>query len=310
MPGLASGMSVGCWVAVKVDSASLTLQSRECAHLLTFRAMPQWSRMQQWLLALLLCSVMVVKQVGSLPSGAAGCAKGSPAVQGYHLDYGPGSVSLREGLSGSLLQLGTVFLLNNVTVDPAAPPSFSTGTNITWSIINTGNISLRGILVRVESPSPFFTVFGDGPKLQDARACDSQSGNVIGITHRDRSDKNYVSGVMRFDAPTTVTLDVNTVYRNGRVAPGNTSYYAYNAYKITVTGPKVPTPAIAAPTKAPVPPARCDTNGCTSLFGYKGQIMKYQLGGLCLARCIRSSLVGVRKISGWKCGTCGFEPPA
>jgi hypothetical protein len=264
------------------------------------------------LLLLLLCSSFVMEQVSSLPSGAAGCAKGSPAVQGFHLDYGPGSTSLREGLSGSLLQLGTVVLLNNATIDPAAPPTFSTGTNITWSIVNTGNISLRGILFRVEAPSPFFTVFGDGPNLQDARACDSQSGNVIGVTHRDRSDKNFVSGVMRFDAPTTVTLDVNTVYRNGRVAPGNTSYYAYNAYKFTVTGPKAPTTPIivAAPTKAPAPPARCDTNGCTSLlFGYKGQIMKFQVGGLCLARCTRSSLVGLRQISGWKCGTCGFQPP-
>jgi hypothetical protein len=266
-------------------------------------------------LLLLADNSLPVLVVHALPSGAAGCAKSVRAVEGFHLNYGPEKDSRREGAEGPLDMFNTMVLLNGVPVNvsAAATLTFATGTEVNWTIDNTaGNISMRGILFRVDFTSADFVVSSnDLGKTQISRFCQRERGNVTGITHVDRSDKSAVSGLMRFDAPGTVTIDVTIVYRNGRVAPGNSSYFAYNGFAVTVTGPPSPTtpraPAAPAPTTPTAVPS-CDVNGCTSLYGYKGHIMKRQRKGLCLAKCMRPWTVPLRKLVGWRCGTCGYEP--
>lgn len=245
----------------------------------------------------------------ALPSGAAGCSANTAAAQGFHADYGPDSISKREGLLSNLTFGGTSVTINNVLLENATGYTVPTRTDISWTIAHNGSVTMRGVLFRVEMPATgYFTVNSTDPRLQIARYCDLERGNVIGMTHRDRSDKQNVSGVVRFETPGTASVDVTVVYRNGRVAPGNQSFYAYNNFKLTVTGPAGPVPPPVAAPVAPPTAAVCDINGCTSIFGYTGQIMSFRYGTLCTSKCVLPSLVWLRRIGLWRCGTCNKGP--
>lgn len=255
--------------------------------------------------------------VQGLPSGAAGCAGGVSAVGGFHYDYGTGSPSGRDGFSGTLAQLGTRVAIDGKPLVPGAAASsaqvYPTGTELIWTVVTNdtiANYTLRGVLFRVECfVSEAFTVTGNGEKLQYAKACDTEKGNVLGITHVDRSDKNFTSGKIRFDVPGPVSIDVNAVYRNGRIEPGDVSVFGYSGYFITIQGPPSPTPPRApAPTSAPLPKDVCDVNGCTSVLGFKGQQLKRNFLGRCVTQCTFKGFEGILKSSGFSCGSCPKAP--
>ena len=197
--------------------------------------------------------VWLLQSANAFPFGAGGCAGGAAAVGGFHLDFGDGSASGRQGSTGTLLDGGTALIINDIIMEQGVTVTFPTGIDLVWSV-QAFTIDYRGLLVRLEAPADVDlsgAITGAGTELQVADICTGQTGNVVGITHTSNSDKGTTGGIVRFDVPTTgVTFDVTAVYRNGNVAPDNFSIYAYSGFTANFEGAA---PVAPAPVLVPVP---------------------------------------------------------
>ena len=263
-----------------------------------------------WLILLLpLCIILPSVVVEALPSGAAGCDCCGPAAQGFHTDFGPGSDSGRAGQRGKLSVFQTILVIDNVTMVPNTKTTFPGGVDLNWTVIALNEtLPFRGILLRVQPTSAFapFTLTG-ADNLWEAQACLSQTGNVAGITHRDRSQKPNATGTMRFDANGPVLVDLTIVYSNGRVAPGDTSVYGHDSFELAITGappiaPVAPVPVPVAP--VPTPVDQCAINVCaTQFFGFSGRLYNKFDNGRCQERCVLASALAP-SFRGWRCGPC------
>jgi hypothetical protein len=274
-----------------------------------------WLWMANVVMVVLLSNIFVVPLftvtqipllVNGLPSGAAGCDCCSSAALGFHTDYGPTSASGRTGRSSQLSTFNTIFTIQNMTMVPGMSTQFPGGVELNWTVQATAELPFRGILVRVEPTQPFvdFTVTGDA-NLWEARSCFAQTGNVEGITHRSRIQKQNATGTFRFDRNGPVSIDVNVVYSNGRVAPGNTSVYAYNGFSVMIVNspPVAPVAPVVVPTAPlPAPPDVCTTNQCGSFLGIQKRRYNKFFLGTCHTKC--SLPFFAFEFLGWRCGGC------
>jgi hypothetical protein len=158
---------------------------------------------------------------------------------------------------GPLSDYGVELIINDSIVQPDTPTSFPPNVDLTWTVRTENPIQYKGILVRAEAPdSVAFTLTTTDTLLkQEATYCPLQQGNVEGITHTTNALKPSSSGVLRFDATGTATLDVTVVYRNGFSGspPENQSVTGYNRFSLTIEAVPVLTEApVAAPVAAPI----------------------------------------------------------
>ena len=246
--------------------------------------------------------------VSALPSGAAGCAGGGAASLGFHLDYGPDSDSGRLGDTGTLVEFNTTLFIQNETMTTTNVTLVPGSRVLDWLVTAGEDLPIRGILLRVQPKGATvpFTLSGD-PNLQRATICDTQTGNVEGITHRTRVTKLNASGTMRFDQNGLVNIDLTVVYMNGRVAPGDLSIYAHSGFQIDVQNSTpivpVPVPVAPPPTASPVEDL-CATNTCPDGFlGMPGRLFNRFRGGKCRERCSSFSFL-TPSFAGWRCGAC------
>ena len=245
----------------------------------------------------------------ALPSGAAGCVGGGAASDyGFHRNFGPNSTSKRLGDTGTLAKFNTTLFIQNETMTTTNVTLVPGSRVIDWLVTAGEDLPIRGILLRVQpkgSTVPF-TLSGD-PNLQRATICDTQTGNVEGITHRTRVNKFNASGTMRFDQNGLVNIDLTVVYMNGRVAPGDLSIYAHSGFQIDVQNSTpivpVPVPVAPPPTASPVEDL-CATNTCPDGFlGMPGRLFNRFRGGKCRERCSSFSFL-TPSFAGWRCGAC------
>jgi hypothetical protein len=246
--------------------------------------------------------------VEALPSGAAGCTCCAAAALGFHTDYGVGSTSGRRGDFGPLAEFNTTVIIHNRTMVPGNLTVFNGGVELSWMVKTGPDLPLRGVLFRVQPKKTTvdFTLTGD-PNLQSSLLCLSEPGNVEGITHRTRVQKQNASGSMRFDQNGLVSIDVTVVYANGRVAPGDLSLYAYSNFELDIqNSPPVasaPTTPIPPPTKSPFED-RCVTNPCKKFFNlFNGRLYNRFRGGRCEERCSIINFFVLPQF-GWNCGGC------
>lgn len=193
--------------------------------------------------------------VSGFSSGAGACTKGVAAVGTSttglnHLDYGPDSESKREGGNGTLSGGATILTIDGIPFVPGTTVDLEVDKDLVWSV-QAFQVAFRGLLVRVEAEVGTDFTLGFDAGLQEAAVCNSETGNVVGVTHTNSMDKEISTGTMRFDAIGPVTIDVTAVYFNGNanlVFPNNTSLFAYSGFTANVVA------AAAAPTAAPVSP--------------------------------------------------------
>jgi hypothetical protein len=190
-----------------------------------------------------------------------GFSSGTGACDGGEAPLGTasgGSTHVRATgqILGPLSDYGVELILNDSIVQPDTPTSFPPNVDLTWTVRTEDPIQYKGILVRAEAVESidFTLTTTDALLKQETTYCPLQ-GNVAGITHTTSALKSSSSGVLRFDATGTATLDVTVVYRNGATGspPENQSITGYNRFSLTIEAPQVPvaTP-VAAPTNAPV----------------------------------------------------------
>jgi hypothetical protein len=195
-------------------------------------------------------------------TGAGGCGGGGPAVGGRHIDFLT-AASAQDGMNATLFDAATVVWLDGVRFEPNMPTILPTGQDISFRI-ETFQVALRGFLIRVEAPdlNPDVDlsaiISSDSPLAQNAVACAQESGNVVGLTHTDASEKTTVNTTLRSDLlAVNVTIGVTVVFINN----ANLSVFAYDSYTVSFGSNTLPPSATStiplspAPVKAPTNPA-------------------------------------------------------
>jgi hypothetical protein len=203
--------------------------------------------------------LILARLVSGFSTGAGGCGGGGPAVGGMHIDFLT-AASAQEGMNATLFDAATVVWLDGVRFEPNMPTILPTGQYISFRI-ETFQVALRGFLIRVEAPGPDVDLSGiiesDSPLAQNAAACDQESGNVVGLTHTDASEKTTVNATLRSDlVAVNVTIGVTVVFINN----ANLSVFAYDSYMVSFGSNTLPPiasstiPLSPAPVKAPTTP--------------------------------------------------------
>jgi hypothetical protein len=206
-------------------------------------------------------SLAMLDCITGFSTGAGGCGGGGPAVGGMHIDFLT-AASAQDGMNATLFEAATVVWLDGVRFEPNMPTILPTGQDISFRI-ETFQVALRGFLIRVEAPDPDVdltgTIASDSPLVQNAAACDQESGNVVGLTHTDASEKAIVNATLRLDhVAVNVTIGVTVVFINN----ANLSVFAYDNYTVSFGSNTLPPsattsaiPLSPAPVQAPTTPA-------------------------------------------------------
>jgi hypothetical protein len=199
--------------------------------------------------------LLVSYNVHGFSTGTGSCFGGEPNLG----TAAGGSTHIRTTgqILGPLSDYGVFLIINDdVIVQPNTATAFSPNVDLTWTVRTENPIQYKGILVRAEADDLLeFTMTTTDPLLKvDTLYCPPQ-GNVVGITQISSVLKSSSSGVLRFDATGTASLDVTVVYRNGLAGepPDNQSITGYDRFTLNIEAAQVPVDApVTAPTESPV----------------------------------------------------------
>jgi hypothetical protein len=109
--------------------------------------------------------------------GTGSCAAGVAAIGGTHLDYGPDSVSMRQGAQGTLFEGAITVEINGKSLTADASATFP---DLTWTV-TAKQVPYKGIFVWVQAADGnSFTHTGVGTGLQNVALYDALTENVIG----------------------------------------------------------------------------------------------------------------------------------
>lgn len=197
-------------------------------------------------MVLLLAIVLVISRplsATAFPYFAGGCRGDGPAVGAPHLDA-------NVIQSSSIPESGTVITVDGLALDSETVLTLQPGTDYLLEARDEDQ-RMRGILMRLAADDGVAT---DGALLPDKR---TQFANVcqspiIGLTHTRNNNKKTMSGWLRLDQATNVTLDISIVYRND----ADLSWFSYSQFRLLVQEGGVTTPPIdnlvtLPPTTAP-----------------------------------------------------------
>jgi hypothetical protein len=165
----------------------------------------------------------VLTLVEAFPTGAGGCQTGAAAVNGLHLQNGPGESTL-EGL-------GIQISVDGDVLSPGAPVTVAAGADHTVTVTATGT-PFKGFLLALSAStgetdlSTALTPV-DNTTEQPAGVCDAP---VVGVTHTSNADKTTASATLSLDGSADLNLDVTVVLQNS----GGVSSYGYERFAITV----------------------------------------------------------------------------
>ena len=169
----------------------------------------------------------VFTTVQAFSTGAGQCLVGQVSVGSPHLPD-------TQGDNGTLAGIAIEFLVDGTVVpDPSVPFALTPGLDHAVVLKATGK-PLRGFLVAVSSPNDASL------DLTSAIAPDTATGQiagtcatpVVGITHKDNTDKTSVSGILRVDSAADLVLDITVVLQNSN----GISSFGYTRFSASTAG--------------------------------------------------------------------------
>jgi hypothetical protein len=172
-------------------------------------------------------NAIVVKVVEALPTGAAGCAGGQPAVGGPHMLAPPAFLNI--------MQAGYTITIDDEPLVPGIIPVVSAGE--THTITVEGPTPFRGVLMRGQSFDGSLLEMEtsqDGLSAAAACGCDSMTQDcvapVVGITHTSRDDKTVASVTVLSETVGQAGIDITIVQLLN--LQDQTSIYMYEGFPI------------------------------------------------------------------------------
>jgi hypothetical protein len=182
--------------------------------------------------------------VDAFSTGAGGCDGGTAAVGGLHLDTSNG----RPVESGTLTDGAIRVTIGTQVLSETAVTDVPIGQDLLISV-DALDLAYLGILVRLEAPVGVNTAGAllPGPNTQGTDVC---AAPIVGITHTDSTEKEMITGTIRFDEEVlNVALDVSIVFVNS----GAVSGYVYGRLNVNFRNTPVASP-VASPVVSPVVP--------------------------------------------------------
>ncbi|GKY98213.1 hypothetical protein MPSEU_000779000 [Mayamaea pseudoterrestris] len=172
----------------------------------------------------------------AFPDRAGTCVGGKAAVAGYHtstdkaVKSGPIAALFEITLNGSPFTPDKPFIAEMCTDYELTIQITSPSQRRVWmnDPLDTKQTSYQGLFLRIETAdgSDASTALLPGDNLQHEEACDESS--VAGVSHFNPRAKIASKATLRFDVPTTVSLDLTITTRNSV----DTSVYYYSNYTV------------------------------------------------------------------------------